>query len=680
MISTRSPNPNRPAGRCLAAGLALAIATLSSQVALAQSGGGLAEMVGGGGSPSEGSSSSGGSSSGGGSGSSGSGGDLGMQSDAYVHRPELNAGLPPADDPPDLETPQASLASFVDACDEGDYDRAARSLNLDGIDRDRQAELGPTLARQLRSVLEQKLWIDWSDVPDRPDGQHFGYTLEKAQGTTSEKPRSFYHLGSIPLDRRDVDVYLERVKVPGAMPVWVFSRRTVSHVPALYSAFGPGPLERRMPSGLTGTKVWGIALWQWIGIVLFGLISLGIGWVVQELIERVLKAQASQRLSDWLRTLAWSVHGPIAAVVGLVTFKLLASSLLRLAGPVMAIVEPAIFVLIVLSLTWLLSRVIDFASARLTSRYEGEERASNAHEMLTRIKVAKHFFTVIVLLAGLGVALWQFEWFHAIAYGMLASAGIAALILGVAAQRPLSNLFAGVQLAITQPVRVGDAVIFAENWGWIEELAVTYVVIRTWDMRRLVVPTSQLMDNTVENWTKGGENMMKPVYLYADYRVDFAAVRDELGRILKDSDDWDEEVPPILQVTGCKEETIELRALCSARDPSVAWNLHCEVRERLVSFLRDLEGGAYLPRTRVAMVGDGRVSPPPDGDDRGDSAEGEDDRRGSGSRRGRSSSRSGSKSSRSRSRSNQKEAARRNRMGGDPRGHPGGDAEGDASE
>jgi small-conductance mechanosensitive channel len=644
-------------------GLGLALVLVSPRGASGQSGGGMGGMLGGAGGS--------GPSSSGEQGSSGSGGDLDMQGDAYVHRPELNAGLPATDDPPDLETPQSSLANFIDSCEEGDYGRAARSLNLNGIPRDRQEALGPTLARQLRAVLEQKLWIDWSDVPDRPDGQRFGYTLEKAQGNASEGPRSFYHLGVIDLGRRDVDVYLERVKVPGSAPAWVVSKRTVSHITDLYSAFGPGPLERRMPSSLTRTELWGIALWQWAGILLFVLLSLGVGWAVQEAVERALKAQASQRLSDWLRTLAWSVHGPLAAMVGLVTFKILSLSMLRLAGPVMALIGPVIFVLIILSATWLLSRLIDFTSTRLTRRYEGEERASNAHEMLTRIKVAKHFFTVAVLLVGLGVALWQFEWFHAIAYGLLASAGIAALILGVAAQRPLGNLFAGVQLALTQPVRVGDAVIFAENWGWIEEIAVTYVVIRTWDLRRLVVPTSQLMDNTVENWTKGGENMMKPVYLYADYRVDFAAVRDELERILRDSDDWDEEVPPILQVTGCKEETIELRALCSAKDPSLAWNLHCEVRERLIAFLRDMQGGAFLPRTRVAMVGDGPPAPDRDGEGQGKG----DDRRG----KGRSSSRSGPKSSRSKSRSRQKEAARRHRIGGDSRDSSDGD-EGDGGK
>ncbi|WP_161602469.1 mechanosensitive ion channel family protein [Tautonia marina] len=624
----------------------------------AQSGGPLGAMVGGE------SSSSASAEESSGEGKSGNGQNaMDMQSDAYVHRPVLNTGLPPIKPVVDRETPQASLANFVDACEADDYRRAAYSMNLNDLPWLDQSEDGPKLARMLHEVLEQKLWIDWDDVPDRPDGQRFGYNLEKAQGNDSNRPKTFYHLGTISLDHRDVDVYLERVKVPDAQPVWVFSRRTVSAIPALYRAFGPSELEQRLPESLTQTKFWGIALWQWIGMVVFGLISLVTGLVVQRVVERLLRAQRARqsgRVIDLSLALADSVHGPIAVVVGLVVFKLLASQLLRLAGPVMAMVEPLMFVLIVLTTTWLLSRMIDFASARLSDRYEGEDHAGNAHEMLTRIKVAKHFFTVAVLLVGLGVAFWQFEWFQAMGYSLLASAGIAALVLGLAAQRPLGNLFAGVQLALTQPVRVGDAVIFNGEWGWIEEIAVTYVVIRTWDMRRLVVPTSQLMDNAVENWTKGGENMMKPVYLYADYRVNFAAVRDELERILRQSDDWDEEVPPILQVTNCTEETVELRALCSARDPSVAWNLHCQVREQLIAFLRDLDDGAYLPRTRIAMVGEDQAQLLED-----QSSTGRSKGKGRPSRSEGRGSRD-SRKSRKKARTREAQAAEQNRMGGDP--------------
>lgn len=638
--------------------------------AFAQGDGVLESLVGGG---ESGSSSSAGGAEDGGDGAPDA---LDMQSDAYVHRPFLNEGLPAMIPPVDLETPQASLANFVDSCEDRNYCRASHSLNLNDIPIDEQAAAGAELARMLHAVLEQKLWIDWPDVPDRPDGHRFGYNLEKAQGNETDRPRPFYHLGTIDFGRRDADIYLERVKVPDATPVWVVSRRSVSFVPGVYEAFGPSNLEKRLPEAVTKPKFWGIALWQWVGIVLFGLISLGIGLVIQRLISWLLHSRMLGRFSDWSRALATSVDGPVATIVGLATFKLLAAKLLRLAGPVMALVEPAVFVGIVLSATWLISRTIDFASARMTSRYEGEDRAGDTHAMLTRIKVAKHFFSVLVLLVGLGVAFWQFEWFQAIGYGLLASAGIAALVLGLAAQRPLGNLFAGVQLALTQPVRVGDAVIYSGEWGWIEEIAVTYVVIRTWDMRRLVVPTSQLMDNAVENWTKGGENMMKPVYLQADYRVDFAAVRGELDRILHDSDDWNEEVPPILQVTDCSQQTVELRALCSAKDAPSAWNLHCEVRERLVAFLQNLDGGAYLPRTRIAMVGDDRPERPAEAKDskadsgrgarsKGRGRSGSGPNRSEGARRGKSRKKASSDAS---------NAADRNKIGGSPRDGDGGGA------
>ena len=594
----------RAAGRVTVAALFLI------SPAAAQEGGGIAALTGGE-SASGGSSAGGGESSGGGASSEGSKA-LDMQSAAYVHRPTLNAGLPTLDDPPDLETPQSSLASFVDACEAGDYDRASRSMDLNAFEADRQATLGPTLARQLKSILEQKLWIDWDEVPDRPDGQGFGPSLKaKASGTSTDGPKSFHELGVLgKVHGRPITAYMERVKTPEAAPVWVISKRTVSAIPELYEQYGPGPFGRAMPPALK-SRVLGIALWEWIGIVLFLLIGLAIGWLVQEGLERILKGKRS----NWALALAWAVHGPVAAIVALTVFQILATGLLRLAGPVMSMAEPIIFILIVLACVWLLSRVIDFASRRLTDRYQGDDKAAEAHSVITRVKVGKHFLTVVVLTAGIAVALWQFEWFRAIGYGLLASAGIAALVLGLAAQRPLGNLFAGVQLAITQPVRVGDAVIFEGEWGWIEEIAVTYVVIRTWDMRRLIVPTAHLMDNPIENWTKGGENMMKPVYLSADYRVDVGAVRTELERILKDSNDWDEEVPPTVQVTACKDETVELRALCSAKTPPDAWNLHCVVRERLVAFLRDLEGGAYLPRTRVAMVPGSASDDVPSGDD-----------------------------------------------------------------
>jgi hypothetical protein len=127
-------------------------------------------------------------------------------------------------------------------------------------------------------------------------------------------------------------------------------------------------------------------------------------------------------------------------------------------------------------------------------------------------------------------------------------------------------------------------------------------VIRTWDKRRLIVPITYFMDHPFQNWSRSSQQIIKPVVIHADYRIDVDAVRAELQSILEGSDLWDREVPPILQVIDCTEETIALRALCSARDAATSWDLHCLVRERLINFIRDLEGGRYLPRRRVLLV------------------------------------------------------------------------------
>lgn len=203
-----------------------------------------------------------------------------------------------------------------------------------------------------------------------------------------------------------------------------------------------------------------------------------------------------------------------------------------------------------------------------------------------------------MLLATVAV-LSQFEFFDTLARSLLASAGIAGLVLGLAAQRTLGNAFAGVQLALTQPVSLGDSVVFDGEWGWIEEISLTYVVIRIWDLRRLVVPITYLLDRPIQNWTKTSPDLIGTVYIYTDYRIDVEAVRQELGRILETTNLWNRKVPPVLQTTECRHDTVELRALCSASSAPVAWDLRCLVRERLLTYIQQMDNGRFLPRTRV---------------------------------------------------------------------------------
>ena len=182
---------------------------------------------------------------------------------------------------------------------------------------------------------------------------------------------------------------------------------------------------------------------------------------------------------------------------------------------------------------------------------------------------------------------------------ILASAGIASVIIGFAAQRSLGTLVAGLQIAITQPIRIDDVVIVENEWGRIEEITLTYVVVRIWDLRRLVVPISYFLEKPFQNWTRVSAHLLGTVMLHVDYTVPLNVMREELDRILEQSKLWDHKVK-VLQVTDTTDRTLELRALVSAGNASAAWDLRCEVREAMVDFLQR-NYPECLPRTRAAV-------------------------------------------------------------------------------
>jgi hypothetical protein len=182
---------------------------------------------------------------------------------------------------------------------------------------------------------------------------------------------------------------------------------------------------------------------------------------------------------------------------------------------------------------------------------------------------------------------------------LFASAGVAGLVVGMAARSTLSNLFAGIQIALTEPIRIEDVVIVEGEWGWIEEIGTTYVVVRIWDLRRLVVPLSYFIEHPFQNWTRVTADLLGTVIVYADYTVPVEEVRAELHRILQASEMWDGKVWG-LQVTDATEHTLQLRALMSAADSSIAWDLRCHVREKLVAFLQERHPHS-LPRVRAEL-------------------------------------------------------------------------------
>ncbi len=257
-------------------------------------------------------------------------------------------------------------------------------------------------------------------------------------------------------------------------------------------------------------------------------------------------------------------------------------------------------ILLVVAITWGIIAVIRTAKIRLLARYDIDVADNlRMRKLHTQYNILEKILIFVIVLIALGITLMQFEGVRNIGISLFASAGIAGLVIGLAAQKALGTILAGFQIAITQPIRLDDVVIVENEWGWIEEINLTYVVVRIWDKRRLVIPTTYFMEKPFQNWTRTSADILGTVFIYTDYTIPINALRKELTRLLESNPHWDKKVN-VLQVTDAKENTLELRALMSAASSPDAWELRVFIREKLVEFIQR-EYPHCLPKTRVFL-------------------------------------------------------------------------------
>ena len=220
-----------------------------------------------------------------------------------------------------------------------------------------------------------------------------------------------------------------------------------------------------------------------------------------------------------------------------------------------------------------------------------------ARRVQTQARVLHRIVIVMVSIVTLSVMLMTFPQIKHVGISLLASAGLAGLVIGTAMKSSLSSLIAGVQIAFTQPIRLEDAVVVEGEWGWVEEIGTTFVIVRLWDLRRMVLPLSYFLEHPFQNWTHSSADLIGSVFLYVDYTVPVEDVRKELRRIVQHNPKWRGQVC-VLQVTDATTSAVQLRALVDARDSSSAWDLRCEVREALIQFLQEKYPHG-LPRVRT---------------------------------------------------------------------------------
>lgn len=338
------------------------------------------------------------------------------------------------------------------------------------------------------------------------------------------------------------------------------------------------------------------------------------------LIAAVVAAQlAHQLLYNLLRRVrAWQ-GGSLSEIVLRFTSKssqaililialTIAYSMMRSTNWETGTVEHILQVGYIAAFAWLLISFIEIGHALIVRRLPKDIQDDvRARSVQTQVDLLRQFAVWIVVFIAFAAILMTFPSIRNIGAGLFASAGVAGLVLGMAARPTLGNLIAGIQIALSQPIRIGDSVVVEGQFGRILEINTTYVVIRLWDLRHLIVPLSQFIEKSFENWTRYSSELIGAVYLQMDWTIPYETLRDQFNRILATTPLWDGKTST-MQVTDSTNSTVEIRFLMSAQSASAAFELRCYVREQMLIYLQN-EYPEALPKVRSEVRLTGKSDP-----------------------------------------------------------------------
>jgi len=335
------------------------------------------------------------------------------------------------------------------------------------------------------------------------------------------------------------------------------------------------------------------------GIILLGAVALALlaHYVLFQIVERLARRKGDRTDQFFVKRSKSPAHLilPLLALELAVPFAPLPADLKNILQHILGLG-------VIASVGWGAVIVVQLLSDMVFARYTIDvDDNLTARRIRTQTQVLQRTVVVVVTVFTAAIMLMTFPAVRHIGTSLLASAGLAGLIVGMAARSTLTNVIAGVQVALSQPIRIDDAVVVEGQWGWIEEIDASYVVVRIWDLRRLIVPLSYFIEKPFENWTRTRADLLGTVMIYTDFTAPVEEIRKELLRILQSTNLWDGKTWG-LQVTDATAGTMQLRALMSARNGPTAFDLRCYVRENLIKFVQQ-NFPSSLPQVRNQNAG-----------------------------------------------------------------------------
>lgn len=398
--------------------------------------------------------------------------------------PATAAEAPPApEDPLDRGTPRGAMRGYLVATRDGDFERAAEYLDLRSIPAAERSERGPELARQLKVVLDQKLWVDLDALSADPRGL-----------PDDGLPPYRDLVGHVDAERGDVPIYLQRVPGDDGTAIWKMASTTVERVPALYAAYGYGPLEEALPPWMLAPVLFELSLWAWSALIGLVLLAAVLSWVVVVLLDRLLRPLTARTATDVDDRLVQATAGPLRFAAGIGLFHL-GWQILTLPVPVRGFLVQAESALLIVAVAWFALRLVNLFTLVMMRRLEQRGLASAQGIVPLGQK------TVKVLVVGLAmIAMLSSFGFNVTA--LLAGLGVGGIAVALAAQKTIENVFGGVMILGDQPVRVGDFCRFGDRVGIIEEIGLRSTRIRTLDRTVVAIPNAEFASMQLENFAK----------------------------------------------------------------------------------------------------------------------------------------------------------------------------------